>query len=171
MCSRETLHAWWDKALILEASCLPEIVEWVNWRARVCGVPTITIHKFKHSKSWVLTYQQPTFPMDGYMLLSLEPDHKIMIHKHKKSVLDISESPSNITDNQMSLLERYILELYGSRASSLGAARLDRFNKSSDNDLRALPPSRDVLRQQSGYLWRQSVEEVVLPDPRIGGGI
>ena len=85
--------------------------------------------------------------------------------------IQLGKFPSDVTDNQMSLLERYILELYGSRASSLGAARLDRFNKSSDNDLRALPPSRDVLRQQSGYLWRQSVEEVVLPDPRIGGGI
>ena len=88
----------------------------------------------------------------------------------------LGKSPSDVTDNQMSLLERYILELYGSRASSLGSARLDRFNKSSDNDLRALPPSRDALRQhvlracyQSGYLWRQSVEEVVLPDPKDWG--
>ena len=40
MCSRETLDACWDQALNLEASCPPKIVEWVTWRARVCGVPT-----------------------------------------------------------------------------------------------------------------------------------
>ena len=88
----------------------------------------------------------------------------------------LGESPSEITPYQTSLLAKYVLELYGSNATSLGAARLDKFNKSSDNDLRSLPPSRDTFRQdvlrasyQSGYLWRQSVEELVIPDPNDWG--
>ena len=76
----------------------------------------------------------------------------------------------------MDLLEKYVLELFGSRATSLAAARLDKFNKSIDNDLRSLPPSKDALYQhvlracyQAGYLWWQSVEELEIPDPNDWG--
>ena len=76
----------------------------------------------------------------------------------------------------MDLLENYVLELYGCRDISLAAARLDKFNKSNDNDLRSLPPSKDALRQhvlracyQAGYLWRQSIGELHIPDLKDWG--
>ena len=64
-----------------------------------------------------------------------------------------------------------MLQLNGSRHDTLGAARLDKFKESTDNNLRLLPPSKEELRQhiyhafyQAGYLWRQSVEELDTPD-------
>ena len=70
-----------------------------------------------------------------------------------------------------------MLQLYGSRHDTLGAARLDKFKKSADNDLGLLPPSKDALRQhiyrasyQAGYLWRQSVEELDIPDLILSNG-
>ena len=50
------------------------------------------------------------------------------------------------------------------------------YRKSKENDLRSLPPSINSLFQhvlrashQAGYLWRQSVEEVNIPDPKDWG--
>ena len=69
------------------------------------------------------------------------------------------------------------LDVYGSHASTLAAARYDSFNKSANNDLRSLPPSKDALHQyllracyQAGYLWQQSLEEIDIPDPGEGDG-
>ena len=70
-----------------------------------------------------------------------------------------------------------MLQLYGSRRDTLGAARLDKFKKSTDNDLRhLLPSSKEALCQhiycascQAGYLWRQCVEELDIPDPEQWG--
>ena len=90
--------------------------------------------------------------------------------------IQLGESPVEITPEQMDVIESYMLELYGSRAITLVNARLDKFNKSTDNDLRSLPPSKDALRQhvlracyQAGFLWRQSVEELDIPDPEKWG--
>ncbi len=90
--------------------------------------------------------------------------------------IKLGNSPIGVTPDQMDILEKYILELYGSRDTSLAAARLDKFNKSKDNDLRSLPPSKNALHQhvlracyQAGYLWRQSVEEIEIPDPTEWG--
>ena len=69
-----------------------------------------------------------------------------------------------------------MLQLSGLRHNTLDAVRLDKFNKFADNDLRLLPPSKEALRQhiyrasyQAGYLWRQSVEELDIPDPEQWG--
>ena len=71
----------------------------------------------------------------------------------------------------MNVLEKYVLELYGATQETLGASRLDKFNKSKDNNLRSLPPSKGALIQhayrasnQAGYLWWQSVEKLNLPE-------
>ena len=88
----------------------------------------------------------------------------------------LGESPTEVTPHQMNVIERYLLEVYGSRATSLGAARLDMHRKSKENNLRSLPPNINSLCQhvlracyQAGYLWRQSVEEVDIPDPKDWG--
>ena len=90
--------------------------------------------------------------------------------------VQLGDSPVALTSNQMDVIERYVLELYGSPGMSLASARLDKFNKVKDNDLRSLPPSMDALYQhtlracyQAGYLWRQSVKELVIPDPKDWG--
>ena len=70
------------------------------------------------------------------------------------------------------MLESFVVELYGSRPGTLVAAWLDKFKNSTDNNVRILPASKEALCQhiyrasyQAGYLWRQSVEELDIPDP------
>ena len=81
-------------------------------------------------------------------------------------------TPVKGTPIMMNILESYVLDLYGSKHTTLGVARLDKFNKSTANDLHSLPPSKKALRQhvlwasyQAWYLWWQSVEELKIPDP------
>ena len=90
--------------------------------------------------------------------------------------IQLGETPSEVTPNMMNVLESYVLDLYGPKHTTLGAARLDKFNKSTANDLRSLPPSKEALCQhvlrasyQAGYLWWQSVEELKIPDPEQWG--
>ena len=54
--------------------------------------------------------------------------------------------------------------------------RLHKFITSTDNNLHNLPPSRDALLQhakpvcyEAGYLWRETISNVELPDPTIWG--
>ena len=95
--------------------------------------------------------------------------------KQKQQLTDVfrqlGEKPATVTVEQINILEKYVLELYGATHATLGASRLDKFNKSKDNNLRSLPPSKGALIQQiyrasyqAGYLWWQSVEELNLPE-------
>ena len=107
--------------------------------------------------------------------------YDIWVQSSKKDYLtntfiQLGEKPAEVTPDQIDILESYVLELYGSKHDTLGATRLDKFNKSSDNNLRTLPPSIGALRQhiyrsayQAGYLWWQSVEELDIPDPTQWG--
>ena len=86
------------------------------------------------------------------------------------------ETPAEATPNMVNVLESYVLDRYGSKHTTLGVARLDKFNKSTANDLRSLPPSKEALLQhvlrasyQAGYLWWQSAEELKIPDPEQWG--
>ena len=74
------------------------------------------------------------------------------------------------------MLESFVLQRYRLRHDTIGDARLDKFKTSTDDDLLLLPLSREALRQniylasyQAGYLWRQSVEELDIPDPEQWG--
>ena len=93
-----------------------------------------------------------------------------------KVFIQVGETRAEVTPSMMNVLESYVLDLYGSKHNTLGAARLDKFNKSTANHLRSLPPSKEALRQhvlrascQAGYLWWQSVEELRIPDPEQWG--
>ena len=86
--------------------------------------------------------------------------------------IQLGETPADVSPNVMNLLESYVLDLYGSKHTTLGAGGLDKYNKSTPNDLRSLTPSKEALLQhvlrasyQAGYLWWQSVEELKIPDP------
>ena len=90
--------------------------------------------------------------------------------------IQLGETLAEVTPNMMNVLESYVLGLYGSKHTTLGAARLDKLNKSTANDLRSLPPSKEALHQhvlrasyQAGYLWWQSAEELKTPDPEQWG--
>ena len=74
----------------------------------------------------------------------------------------------------MIILEQFVIEIYSVSKSfkytSLGEMRRQKFT-STDNNLRHLPPSRDVLLQhakracyQAGYLWRETISTVELPN-------
>ena len=59
---------------------------------------------------------------------------------------------------------------------SLTQVRLDKFMMSTNNDLRKLKPSREALTHhtkragyQAGYLWRESIDNFDLPDPKSWG--
>ena len=65
------------------------------------------------------------------------------------------------------MLESFVLELCGSRHDRLGTARIEKFKKSTDNDLRLLPPSKEALHQhiycasyEAWDLQRKFVEEL-----------
>ena len=47
----------------------------------------------------------------------------------------------------MNVLKSYVLDLYGSKHTTLDDARPDKFNKSTATDLHSLPPSEKALRQ------------------------
>ena len=90
--------------------------------------------------------------------------------------INLGKKPDQVTSKQIDILENYVLQLYGSTHHTLAAERLDKFKKSAENDLRSLPPSREALYQhtlrasyQTGYLWRQSVEELEIPDANQWG--
>ena len=75
----------------------------------------------------------------------------------------------------------FVIELYARSQqkvlpSSLACMRLDSFKSSADDDLRKLPPSRSALREhskracyQSGFLWKEALGNVTLPDPNLWG--
>ena len=88
---------------------------------------------------------------------------------------DLGNQPEEITAMQLDKIEDYIKLLYGSDGF-LGADRLNKFRKSTDDDLRKLPPSREALFQhakrscyQAGYVWHECIEDLQLPDPTLWG--
>ena len=89
----------------------------------------------------------------------------------------LGDKPAALVNDQIDLLETFVLELYGlSREDTLLQGRLNKFTMSTDDDLRKLPPGRDALTEhikracyQAGYLWRESSDNVSLPDPTLWG--
>ena len=89
---------------------------------------------------------------------------------------ELGNQPQDISSDQMDKIEEFIRLLYAVSESSLGAERLNKFQKSTDDDLRKLPPSREALLQhtkracyQAGYLWQESESDLDLPDPKLWG--
>ena len=80
----------------------------------------------------------------------------------------------------MNILEQFVIEIYSVSKSfkytSLGEMRLQKSITSTDNNLRNLPRSHVALLQhakhvcyQAGYLGRETISNVELPDPTIWG--
>ena len=69
-------------------------------------------------------------------------------------------------------------DCYTVSEKSLGGERLHKFKKSTDDDLRKLPPSREALLQhtkracfQAGYIWEDCQADLFLPDPKLWGWV
>ena len=80
--------------------------------------------------------------------------------------------PTDVTSDYIDMLESLLLQLQGSRYDTIDAAWLYKFKKSTDNDLRLSPPSKEALSEhiycasyQAGYLLKQSVEELDISEP------
>ena len=74
--------------------------------------------------------------------------------------------------------QQFVIEIYSVSKSFkytfLGEMRRQKIISSTDNNLRNLPPSRDALLQRAkrvcyhaGYLGRETISNVELPDPTI----
>ena len=85
--------------------------------------------------------------------------------------------PSRLSLDQIIVLEKFVFEIHTVRkVDSLIQARLDIFMMSTDNYLRKLPPGREALIHQTkracfqtGYLWRELIDNFDLPDPKSRG--
>ena len=89
---------------------------------------------------------------------------------------ELGKEPNDITSTQIDKLEKYVLDMYDIREDTLTNGRIDRFKMSTDNDIRKLPPCKDALLQytkracyQAGFLWREGIYNVQLPDPTSWG--
>ena len=89
---------------------------------------------------------------------------------------ELGDQPEVVTVEQMEKIEQFIFLLYGVSEGSLAAHRLNKFQKSTDDDVRKLPPSREALSQhvkrscyQAGYLWQESLSDLSLPEPTEWG--
>ena len=99
---------------------------------------------------------------------------------HKTTYTDIfsrlGNKPESVSDNDLDIIERFVVELYIPSAQNtssywLASVRLENFVHSSGNDLRKLPLSPEALRKQakrscfqSGYLWVEAFEDILLHD-------
>ena len=93
----------------------------------------------------------------------------------------LGDKPDNISVNDIDILEEFVYNLYTSKSrkrtsTSLNTLRLDLFRTSADNDFRKLPPCRETLLQhakrscyQSGFLWKEALEDFVLPNLTLWG--
>ena len=86
--------------------------------------------------------------------------------EHKNTYTDLfsrlGNNPQPVSDNDHDVIERFVVELYipsaqNTSSYSLGSVRLENFVRTSDNDLRKLPPSREALREQAKRVCFQSV--------------
>ena len=89
---------------------------------------------------------------------------------------ELGNQPEVVSTDQMEKVIGFIYLLYGVAEDSLGAHRVKAFLKSTDDDLRKLPPSRAALEQhvkrscyQAGYLWQESESDLILPNPTEWG--
>ena len=92
----------------------------------------------------------------------------------------LGSAPVRVYEHQIDNLAYYLCKLYSTSENviSLQKERVFHFERSTDNDLRKLPMSRHGLVQhirraslQSGYSWRECVENIVLPDPSLWGWV
>jgi len=91
--------------------------------------------------------------------------------------IELSEKPSSVEEESISLLERYVgFVYYGKQIESLNLERLLDFEHSTHGNLKLIPPSRSGLKEHikrsayfAGWINYQCVENVILPEPSAWG--
>ena len=93
----------------------------------------------------------------------------------------LGDELSEVSEADLNVLEMFVIELYSPAqqkvlTTSLSRMRLDNFKSSADDDLRKLPPSRSALCEhskrasfRSGFLWKEAVENLNIPDACLWG--
>ena len=87
--------------------------------------------------------------------------------------VELSTKPTSISSDQLSLIEKYVCDVYyGNSSESLDEKRMKDFENSTHNNLRLLPPSRLGLKEHvkrsayyAGWINHQCIENVDLPSP------
>ena len=93
--------------------------------------------------------------------------------------IELGNFPLCVTDGLIDTLEKYVIKVYygqNSNYADINEARVISFFKPADPNLRSSIMSRSALREhakrsatQAGWLWRDCVRNVHIPDPRIIG--
>ena len=104
---------------------------------------------------------------------------KVMKEKRKSPLFaELGNSPSEITDLQIDILEYYLKRLYSTSNrninNSLALERVGCFERVADNGLRKVPMSHAALSErtkraayQAGLLGKECVDDLILPDPTL----
>ena len=84
----------------------------------------------------------------------------------------LGNEPGELTNTDMNITEKFVMKMYTKQNKSLTLLRIELFKYMKDSDLQKLPPSREALEQhtrracyQAGYVWKDTVFDIVLPNP------
>ena len=90
----------------------------------------------------------------------------------------LGNEPGELTNTDMNIIEKFVTKMYTKQNKSLTLLRIELFKYMKDSDLRKLPPSREALEQhtrracyQAGYVWKETVRDIVLPNPENWGWV
>ena len=96
-----------------------------------------------------------------------------------KTFKELCNEPLSISENQLDVLEKFILFVYFPKQTSYECINIERMNAfiaSPHSNLRLIPCSRNGLREhikraclQSGWLWKEGEKDVVLQSPEEWG--
>ena len=84
---------------------------------------------------------------------------------------ELYNEPLSVTENQLDILEKFILFVYypkQSKTERINIERMSAFNTNPNSNLRLIPFSRNGLREhtkraclQSGWLWKEGEKQVI----------
>ena len=84
----------------------------------------------------------------------------------------LRNEPGKLTNTDMNIIEKFVTKMYTKQNKSLTLLRIELFKYIKDSDLWKLPPSREALEYytrracyQAGYVWKETVCDIVLPNP------
>ena len=96
-----------------------------------------------------------------------------------QTFIELSNSPLAVSEENLRLIEEFLLYLYFGKDHKyidINEARCTSFFKSPDPKLRETILSKDALLEhikrsayQAGWLWKECLYNVILPDPEIWG--
>ena len=90
----------------------------------------------------------------------------------------LRNEPGKLTNTDMNIIEKFVTKMYTKQNKSLTLLRIELFKYIKDSDLWKLSPSREALEYytrracyQAGYVWKETVCDIVLPNPDNWGWV